>query len=171
MRNPNSSFRVRRVAANAFFSSNFDKALVITMDGGGREESSKEVPVGKPTFNTIWYGIDNKIYNYKEAKLSIKDALTESIRSQMIADVPLGAFLSGGIDSTVVVGLMNKLMGQRVKTFSIGFKGDPSFDETAFARLVATRFNTDHTEFIVSPSAIDLMDTLIWHHNGPFGDS
>tara|TARA_R100000008_G_C3582913_1_gene169879 strand:- start:678 stop:2348 length:1671 start_codon:yes stop_codon:yes gene_type:complete len=49
-------------AANAFFSSNFDKSLIITMDGGGREESSKEVPVGKPTFNTIWYGIDNKIY-------------------------------------------------------------------------------------------------------------
>jgi asparagine synthase (glutamine-hydrolysing) len=58
-----------------------------------------------------------------------------------------------------------------VKTFSIGFKGDAAYDETQYARLAAERFKTDHTEFHVSPSAIDLIDTLVWHHDGPFGDS
>jgi asparagine synthase (glutamine-hydrolysing) len=112
-----------------------------------------------------------KQQSFEVATGEVRRLVTQAVERRLMSDVPLGAFLSGGIDSTVVVGLMNKLMGQRVKTFSIGFKGDPSFDETAFARLVATRFNTDHTEFIVSPSAIDLMDTLIWHHDGPFGDS
>ena len=62
-------------------------------------------------------------------------------------------------------------MSAPVKTFSIGFEGDSAYDETAYARMAATRFKTDHTEFRVSPSAIDLIETLVWHHDGPFGDS
>jgi asparagine synthase (glutamine-hydrolysing) len=58
-----------------------------------------------------------------------------------------------------------------VKTFSIGFEGDAAYDETAFARVAAARFSTDHTEFHIRPTAFDLLDTLIWHHDGPFGDS
>jgi asparagine synthase (glutamine-hydrolysing) len=58
-----------------------------------------------------------------------------------------------------------------VKTFSIGFEGDSAYDETAYARIAAERFKTEHTEFRVSPSAIDLIETLVWHHDGPFGDS
>ena len=85
--------------------------------------------------------------------------------------MPLGAFLSGGIDSTVVVGLMSRLTTAPVKTFSIGFEGDAAYDETAAARRVAERFGTDHTEFRVKPSAVQLVDRLIWHHDGPFGDS
>src|SRR4029079_4269706 len=86
-------------------------------------------------------------------------------------DVPLGAFLSGGLDSTIVVGLMSRMMSEPVKTFSIGFEDDRAYAETEYARLAADRFKTDHTEFRVSPSAIDLIDTLVWHHDGPFGDS
>ena len=88
-----------------------------------------------------------------------------------MSDVPLGAFLSGGVDSTIVVGLMAGLTREPVKTFSIGFEGDAAYDETAHAREVAERFHTDHTEFRVSPSAVGLIDTLLWHHDGPFGDS
>ena len=62
-------------------------------------------------------------------------------------------------------------MREPVKTFSIGFEGDAAYDETAVARDVAERFETDHTEFRVPPSAVDLIDTLLWHHDGPFGDS
>src|SRR4029453_16561481 len=80
-------------------------------------------------------------------------------------------FLSGGIDSSIVVGLMRRFMREPVKTFSIGFEGDPGYDETAFARLARAQFGTDHTEFRVRPAAFDLIDTLIWHHDGPFGDS
>src|SRR5947208_16364151 len=88
-----------------------------------------------------------------------------------MADVPPAAFPRGGLDSTIVVGLMSRLMSEPVKTFSIGFQGDAAYDETSYARLAAQRFKTDHTEFRVSPSAIDLIETLVWHHDGPFGDS
>src|SRR6185503_6485398 len=83
----------------------------------------------------------------------------------------LGAFLSGGIDSTIVVGLMSRLTNGPVKTFSIGFEGDAAYDETAAARQIASKFGTEHTEFRVQPSAVELVDRLIWHHDGPFGDS
>lgn len=107
----------------------------------------------------------------REAAATVRKLLTDAVARRLVSDVPLGAFLSGGIDSTVVVGLMSQLMSQPVKTFSIGFEGDPAYDETRFARAVARKFGTDHTEFRVSPSAIDLVDKLIWHHDGPFGDS
>ena len=106
-----------------------------------------------------------------EAAASVRQLMTAAVERRLIGDVPLGAFLSGGIDSTIVVGLMSRLTGSPVRTFSIGFEGDPAFDETAYAREVATRFNTSHTEFKVTPSAVDLIDTLLWHHDGPFGDA
>jgi asparagine synthase (glutamine-hydrolysing) len=106
-----------------------------------------------------------------EAVEQIRMLLTEAVQKRLVSDVPLGAFLSGGIDSSIVVGLMSRLMDRPVKTFSLGFAGDADFDETKYARLVATHFRTDHTEFIVEPKAIDLIESLIWHHDGPFGDS
>jgi asparagine synthase (glutamine-hydrolysing) len=101
----------------------------------------------------------------------IRERLTRAVERRLISDVPLGAFLSGGIDSTIVVGLMSRLTAEPVKTFSIGFEGDQTYDETSYARMAATRFKTDHTEFRVSPSAIDLIETLNWHYDGPCGDS
>ena len=101
----------------------------------------------------------------------LRDLMTRAVERRLISDVPLGAFLSGGLDSTIVVGLMSRLMKSPVKTFSIGFEGDPEYDETSYARSAAKRFGTDHTEFNVSPSSIDLIEKLIWHHDGPFGDS
>jgi len=102
----------------------------------------------------------------------VRERLTRAVERRLISDVPLGAFLSGGIDSTIVVGLMSRAMSEPVKTFSIGFEGDAAYDETAHARLVAERFKTNHTEFRVTPSAsFDTIDTLLWHHDAPFGDS
>jgi asparagine synthase (glutamine-hydrolysing) len=105
-----------------------------------------------------------------EAATRIRQLMTDAVRKRMVADVPVGAFLSGGLDSTIVVGLMAQL-GPKVRTFSIGFEGDPRHDETKFARLAARRYQTDHTEFHVRPSDFDLIEKLIWHHDGPFGDS
>lgn len=106
-----------------------------------------------------------------EACREVRALLSAAVERRLLSDVPLGAFLSGGIDSSVVVSLMSRLMGRRVKTFSIGFTGDKDLDETPFSRLVARHFNTDHTEFIVEPKAFDLVEKLLWHHDQPYGDS
>jgi asparagine synthase (glutamine-hydrolysing) len=105
-----------------------------------------------------------------EAAARVRELLTEAVRKRLVADVPVGAFLSGGLDSTIVVGLMARL-GHKVRSFSIGFEGDPRYDETHFARIAARAFGTDHTEFRVGPSDFGLIEKLIWHHDGPFGDS
>lgn len=101
----------------------------------------------------------------------VRTLMTAAVERRLTSDVPLGAFLSGGIDSTIIVGLMSQLMDRPVRTFSIGFKDSPGYDETSFARQAAERFKTDHTEFIVEPDAFDLIESLVWHHDGPFGDS
>ena len=105
------------------------------------------------------------------ARERIRELVTDAVSQRLVSDVPLGAFLSGGIDSTIVVGVMSRLMNAPVKTFTIGFEDAPAFDETAAARQIAARFKTEHTEFLVKPSAVELIDRLIWHHDGPFGDS
>ncbi len=106
-----------------------------------------------------------------EACGEVRRLLTEAVQRRLVADVPLGAFLSGGIDSSIVVGLMSHLMDQRVKTFTIGFDGADSYDERGAARLVAQHFHTDHTEFAVRPDAVSLMEQLLEHYDQPFGDS
>ncbi|MGA7124515.1 MAG: asparagine synthase (glutamine-hydrolyzing) [Polyangiaceae bacterium] len=105
------------------------------------------------------------------AQREVRRLVDQAVQRRMESDVPLGAFLSGGIDSTIVVGLMARASTRPIKTFSIGFSGDRRFDETDFARLAASAFSTDHTEFIVDPSSFDLIDPLVEVHDGPFGDA
>jgi asparagine synthase (glutamine-hydrolysing) len=93
------------------------------------------------------------------------------VRRRLIADVPLGAFLSGGIDSGAVVALMAGAAGRPVQTFTIGFEDRDGYDERPYGRLVAERYGTDHHEFVVQPHAVDLVEQLVWHHDQPFGDS
>ena len=106
-----------------------------------------------------------------EAIQGLRERLTAAVRKRLIADVPLGAFLSGGIDSSIVVGLMSRLMREPVHTFSIGFRADRTFDETSYARLMAERAQTRHTEFVVEPNAFELIERLVYHHDQPFGDA
>jgi asparagine synthase (glutamine-hydrolysing) len=89
----------------------------------------------------------------------------------MVSDVPLGALLSGGIDSSLIVGLMSQASSRPVRTFAVGFADDASYDERSYARLVAERFGTEHTEYVVRADAVALLDRLLWHHDQPFGDS
>ena len=100
----------------------------------------------------------------------ILDLLRECTRMRMISDVPLGAFLSGGIDSSAIVAMMAGLTERPVKTFSIGFE-DKSFNETPYARAVAKKFATEHREFIVKPNALQILPELIAHFGQPYGDS
>jgi len=99
----------------------------------------------------------------------ILDLLRESTKMRLISDVPLGAFLSGGLDSSAVVGMMSQLMDKPVKTFSVGFD-EQSFSELHYARFVADHFRTEHFEFIVKPNVIEILPRLIWHYNEPFAD-
>jgi len=101
----------------------------------------------------------------------VRELVTAAVERRLMSDVPLGAFLSGGIDSTIIVGVMSRLLNEPVRTFSIGFEGDAAFDETDVARETAKHFGTAHTEFKVQPSAMDLLDTLVYHYDGPFADS
>ncbi len=101
---------------------------------------------------------------------AIREKLKESVKLRLISDVPLGAFLSGGIDSSIVVGLMAQNGGPPVKTFSIGFE-EQEFNELDHARIVSKHFGTDHHEFIVKPDAIEILPKLVWHYNEPFADS
>ena len=105
-----------------------------------------------------------------DARAQLKVVLRDAVRSHLVSDVPLGAFLSGGIDSSVVVGLMSETTGARVKTFSIGFD-EPAYDELPHARRVAAHFGTDHHEFVVRPDAAAILDGMIGHFDEPFADS
>jgi asparagine synthase (glutamine-hydrolysing) len=100
----------------------------------------------------------------------LRVTLSDAVREQMISEVPLGAFLSGGVDSTIVTGLMQQASSQPVKTFAIGFP-DPLYDETRYAELAASHLATEHCTFIVEPKAWETLPELAWHFDEPFADS
>lgn len=100
----------------------------------------------------------------------LRAKITEAVKIRLISEVPLGAFLSGGVDSSTIVATMAQLSDKPVKTFSIGFNED-SFNELKFARLAAKHFNTEHHEFVVTPDLVDIIDDLVWHFDEPFADS
>src|SRR3954470_20747568 len=106
----------------------------------------------------------------EDAVQQLREVLRDAVRSHLMSDVPLGAFLSGGVDSSLVVGLMSELSSSRVKTFSIGFN-EPAFDELEHARRVAGHFGTDHHEFVVKPDGVSILDALVSHFDEPFADS
>lgn len=100
----------------------------------------------------------------------ILESLTESTKIRLVSDVPLGAFLSGGIDSSAIVAIMSKISNKPVRTFSIGFK-EESFNELKYARVIAKLFNTEHREYTVEPNCLEVLPKLIWHFDEPFADS
>jgi asparagine synthase (glutamine-hydrolysing) len=96
--------------------------------------------------------------------------LEEVVRLRLVSDVPLGALLSGGLDSSVVVAMMRRTVSGPLQTFSIGFE-QPRYDELSYARQVAQRFETEHHELVVKPNAVAMLPRLVWHYNEPFADS
>jgi asparagine synthase (glutamine-hydrolysing) len=117
-----------------------------------------------PDFNRE---IDRPLSGYAE---ELRELLTSAVRIRLESEVPLGAFLSGGVDSSLIVGLMQRLSRAPVKTFSIGFPV-AAYDESAYARQVAARLGTDHHEFRVEPHAVEVLEKLVWHYDEPFADS
>jgi len=100
----------------------------------------------------------------------LRAQLADAVQSHLVSDVPIGAFLSGGVDSGSVVALMARAAQGPVRTFSIGFE-DEAFDEVGYARQVAQRYHTDHYEFVVKPDALEALPRLAWQFDEPFADS
>ncbi|HEV7460028.1 MAG TPA: asparagine synthase (glutamine-hydrolyzing) [Solirubrobacteraceae bacterium] len=126
---------------------------------------------GEVTLERYWrlsYA-DRSRASSEELRQQIRDGLLEATRMRLRSDVPVGAFLSGGVDSSAVVAAMARQTSQPVKTFSIGFDV-PSFDETRYARQVARAYGTDHHEFRIEARAGDLISQLAWHYGEPFAD-
>jgi asparagine synthase (glutamine-hydrolysing) len=100
----------------------------------------------------------------------IRAKVREAVEIRLLSEVPLGAFLSGGVDSSSIVATMAAVSGRPVKTFSIGFNED-TFNELRYARIAAEAFGTEHHEFIVTPDLVEAVDDLVWHFDEPFADS
>lgn len=105
-----------------------------------------------------------------DAAAELLRLLEDAVKIRLYSDVPLGAFLSGGVDSSIVVALMSRLSARKVKTFSIGFQ-EQDYDELRYARNIATRYGTEHNEFIVKPDAIKILPLLIERYGEPYADS
>jgi asparagine synthase (glutamine-hydrolysing) len=137
----------------------------------------------EPAHTLVWQNGEVKIERYwsldfkskieiseVEAGERVIELLREAVGVRLMSDVPLGAFLSGGVDSSAVVALMSELSPTRVKTFSIGFD-EKDFSEIHHARRVAEAFDTEHHEFVVRPQAIEVLPTLVRHYGEPYADS
>lgn len=116
------------------------------------------------------FSISPKKHETEKLAGELNDTLKESIKSMLISDVPLGAFLSGGLDSTYVVSLMAELCDSPVKTFAVGFEEGEGYDETKFSRLAAEAFGTEHHEIIVKENSFELMPKILWHMDEPMTD-
>ena len=116
-------------------------------------------------------GVPRAELGLEEAAREVRRLLTAAVKRRLVADVPVGAFLSGGMDSSSVVALMAILSSTPVKTFTIGFEDSEQHDERAYARAVASQLGTEHTEFVVQPRATEVLDQITWHFDQPFGDS
>jgi asparagine synthase (glutamine-hydrolysing) len=113
--------------------------------------------------------IGPRAWRVPDAAAALRETLQRAVAGQLMSEVPLGAFLSGGIDSSSIVALMSQVSALPVKTFSMGFE-DGSYNELPYAREIATLFRTDHTERLVTPDLGALFDTLIPHLDAPFAD-
>ncbi|MFQ5633325.1 MAG: asparagine synthase (glutamine-hydrolyzing), partial [bacterium] len=137
-----------------------EASLLIFHDGAIEEKSYWELP--EP---------GDRVYkNENEAADELDALLTEAVQCRMICDVPLGAFLSGGVDSSAIVAMMAKINKEPVKTFTIDF-AEAAFSEREDAEIVANHCKTDHRVLRVKTDAIDLLPKLVWHFDEPFGDS
>ena len=113
--------------------------------------------------------IDDGVLTRQDCAALLLDQLRDSVRSHLVSDVPVGAFLSGGIDSSSVVALMSRILDRPVKTFSIGFR-EQKYDELEYARMSASLFNTDHHQFVLTPDLCSIVEEIAWHFDEPFAD-
>jgi len=127
---------------------------------------------GRARIERYWqldYTPKRAVASEAEVHEEVRDHIRAAVRRRMVADVPLGAFLSGGVDSSAVVAAMAEASPHPVRTFSIGFSSD-ELNELPQARIVAERFGTEHHEHVVEPSAVEIIPKIVRHYGEPFGD-
>ncbi len=133
------------------------------------------VEKGKVSIHEYWRpDFEQTQMNQKEWETKVFEQLQSSVSAQMVSDVPVGAFLSGGIDSSLVVGLMSRFSSSPVKTYSIGFDtagAGEFYNELPYAKQVAELFSTEHKEIVVKPNVVSLLPKLIWHMDEPIADT
>jgi asparagine synthase (glutamine-hydrolysing) len=135
-------------------------------------------PGGEPHLERYWEpplparnGGRRSALSLEAAAAQVRARLEKAVERRLLSDVPLGTFLSGGIDSSAVTAIAATRVDHRLATFTMGFEDDEGFDERPYARLVARHCGTDHHEFLVKPDAAELVGQLVWHYDQPFGDS
>lgn len=125
---------------------------------------------GKAEVMRYWdVGFHSEPHSREYYEEKMRDMLTESVRKRLVSDVPLGVFLSGGLDSSAVVSLMSRCGVEPIQTFSLGY-ADPSFSELEYARVIAKQFRTKHRELIIDPITPDLIEKVVWHLDEPMTD-
>ena len=133
-----------------------------------------EISVEKPEIqiNSYWRCFYNKKkdLSFKDASEQLRELVIDSVKKRLMSDVPLGAFLSGGLDSTLIVGVMRKILKIPVKTFTIAFS-EKKYDESAFAAKAAEDLGTEHFKQLVNPSDFSLLEKLVYQYGEPFADS
>ncbi len=167
--------RVRDEAVQLYLAYGYVPGRSTMLDGVTRllpGECAVVAPGGEPEVRRYW-SLDwtPEALSSEESRAGTRERFLSAVEKRLVADVPLGALLSGGVDSTLVVGVMSQLMDRPVDTFSMGFEGASDYDETVWARRMAKRFGTHHTEFRLDPSGLDLLDDLVEIWDEPFGDS
>jgi asparagine synthase (glutamine-hydrolysing) len=128
---------------------------------------------GKVTIDRYWrldYSHKRSASESAELQEELREHIRRAVRRRLVADVPVGAFLSGGVDSSAIVAAMAEASSQPVRTFSIGFTHQ-GFNELPYARRVAEQFGTEHHEFVVEPSAIEILPKIVRHYGEPFADA
>ena len=142
-------------------------AHVLVLDRGGEPRLERYWSAPLPGRD----GVEHLDLRGAAAASAVRAALERAVERRLVSDVALGAFLSGGIDSSAIVAIMARASDRPVDTFTIGFEDRDGFDERRYARRVAERYATNHHEEVVHPNAVDLVDALVHHHDQPFGDS
>jgi asparagine synthase (glutamine-hydrolysing) len=128
---------------------------------------------GRSTSDRYWSWpstCESASLSHDDAVERLRAELAEAVRIRLRSDVPLGAFLSAGLDSATVLALMSRMSAKPVRTFTIGF-GDPAYDEVQGARETAAHFGAEHQEWIVTPDSVRVAEALAWHYDEPFADA
>ena len=139
-----------------------EPAHYMTVDSKGRMEKHRYWELPAPS--------SGPTRDQKTLEGELIEQLDEAVRMRMISDVPLGAFLSGGVDSSAVVAAMALASPEPVRTFTVGFEEDTGIDERKYARIVADRYGTNHTEYVISPDIDAITNSLAWFYGEPYAD-